>query len=114
MIAIICLLLLIIFLASISQVLLKVGSNIRNQKKSVLAPYLNVHTLCSYGLFLIVTVISVIVLKEGVPLKNYNSITSLVYVCVIGLSWGLLNEEVTKKTIVGILLIIGGVVVFNF
>jgi len=113
MIIITGLLLLIILLTSISQVLLKIGSKNKNEKNSILAPYLNIHTICSYGLLLIVTVLSVVVLEEGIPLKNYNSIISLIFVGVIGLSWGLLKEEVTKKTVVGILLIIGGVVVFN-
>ena len=58
------------------------------------------------------TVIAVIALLE-VPLKMFYAIASLNFVVVIFLSWGVLKEEVNRKMIAGILLIVGGVVVFN-
>jgi multidrug transporter EmrE-like cation transporter len=102
-----------VFFTGISQVLLKIGSaHEGKRKKSVLAVYLNLPTLCAYGLLLFVTVISVIALKE-IPLKAFYAIASLGFVVVLIFSWGLLGERITKKTITGVLLIMIGICVFN-
>jgi drug/metabolite transporter (DMT)-like permease len=102
-----------VLLTGISQVLLKIGSAYQGkQKYSVLAPYLNLPTLCAYGILLFVTVISVIALKE-VPLKVFYAIASLGFLVVAILSWGILKEKVNKKMMAGIILIVLGVVIFN-
>ena len=95
-----------VFLTGICQVLLKIGSAHQGKrKKSLLDAYLNLHTLCAYGLFLFVTLISVIVLNMGIPLKLFYAIASLNLVVVVVLSWGVLKERVTEKMVVGIVLI---------
>ena len=102
-----------VFLTGISQVLLKIGSSHQNKRNnSILAPYLNLPTLCAYGLLFCVTMITVIALKE-IPLKVVYSITSLGFLVVVGLSWGVLKENVTEKMVIGSVLIVFGIVVFN-
>jgi multidrug transporter EmrE-like cation transporter len=102
-----------VLLTGISQVLLKIGSAHReNQNESSLAPFLNIPTFCAYGILLFVTVISVIALKE-VPLKLFYTIASLGFLVVTILSWGILKEGVNTKTVVGIILISFGVILFN-
>jgi small multidrug resistance pump len=102
-----------VFLTGISQVLLKIGSAHQGKrKKTVLAVYLNFPTFFAYGLLLFVTIISVIALKE-IPLKVFYAITSLGFVVVLIFSWGLLGERITKKTVIGVLLIMVGIWVFN-
>jgi multidrug transporter EmrE-like cation transporter len=96
-------------------VLLKIGSTHQGKwKKSFLDAYLNIYTITAYGLLLLVTVISVIALTGGIPLKLFYAIGSLGLVVVVGLSWGVLKERVTGKMVVGIVLIVLGVMVFNF
>jgi small multidrug resistance pump len=102
-----------VFLTGISQVLLKIGSAHQGKRKDlILAAYLNLPSVTAYILLLFVTLITVIALKE-VPLKMAYAIASLSFVVVAGLSWGVLREEVNKKMIVGIVLIVIGIVVFN-
>jgi drug/metabolite transporter (DMT)-like permease len=102
-----------VILTGISQVLLKIGSAHQGKRKeSVLTAYLNRPTFIAYGLFLIVTVISVIALKE-MPLKVFYTITSLNFVIILGLSWWYLKEDVNMKMVAGTILIISGVLVFN-
>lgn len=102
-----------VLLTGIGQVLLKIGSGHQGKRKdSVLDAYLNLPALFAYGLLLFVTVITVIALKE-IPLKIFYAIASLNLVVVVGLSWGILKEEVNKKMVVGIVLIVLGIVVFN-
>ena len=114
MIVSLLLVLLIVFISGASQVLLKIGSAHQGKwKNSVLAVYLNLPTLSAYGLLLFVTVISVLALNQGIPLKMFYAITSLNLVVVVGLSWGILKEEVNKTMIVGIVLIVTGIILFN-
>lgn len=102
-----------VLLTGISQILLKIGSAHQGKRKdSVLAAYLNLPTLFAYGLLLLVTVISVLAMKE-IPLKMFYAIASLNFVVVVSMSWGVLKEEVNKKMIVGIVMIVLGVAVFN-
>lgn len=103
-----------VFLTGISQVLLKIGSGHQGKRiKSVFDAYLNHYTITAYGLLLLVTIINVIALTGGIPLKLVYAIASLNLVVVAGLSWGVLKERVPKKMVVGIGLIVLGVVVFN-
>jgi multidrug transporter EmrE-like cation transporter len=102
-----------VLLTGISQVLLKIGSAHQGKRrKSFLDAYLNLYTITAYGLLLLVTVISVIALKE-IPLKVFYAIASLNLVVVVGLSWGILREPVNKRKLFAVLLIISGIVVFN-
>ncbi len=103
-----------VILTGISQVLLKIGSvHQGKRKKSVLDAYLNLPTFFAYGLLFLVTVITVIALTSGIPLKIVYAIASLNLVVVVVLSWSVLKEEVNKKMIMGIMLIVLGIIVFN-
>jgi len=103
-----------VFLTGIGQILLKIGSAHQgNRKNAFLAVYLNRPTLVAYGLLLLVTVISVIALKE-IPLKVFYAIASLGFLVVVGLSRRVLKEKVTKKMVGGIVLIVFGIMVFNY
>ena len=102
-----------VLLSAISQVLLKIGSaNQGKRKNSILDPYYNLHTVIAYGLLFFATIISIIALVE-IPLKVFYAIASLGFVVVVVLSWMILKEEVNKKMVIGIVLIVLGIVVFN-
>jgi drug/metabolite transporter (DMT)-like permease len=103
-----------VLLTGISQVLLKIGSAHQGKRRpSFLDAYLNLPTLFAYGLLLLVTVISVIALKE-VQLKMFYAITSLNLVVVVGLSYLILKERITKRMIFASGLIMCGVLIFNY
>ena len=103
-----------VFLTGISQVLLKIGAAHQGKRKySLLDAYLNFHTISAYGLLLLVTVISVIALTGGIPLKLFYAITSLNLVVVVGLSWWILKEGINRKMMMGIVIIVLGIAVFN-
>lgn len=102
-----------VLLTGISQVLLKTGSAHQGKsKESVLAAYLNIPTIFAYGLLVVVTIISVIALQE-IPLKTFYALASINFVVVVGLSWGILKEKITRNLIIAIVLISSGVIIFN-
>jgi multidrug transporter EmrE-like cation transporter len=106
---------LVVLLTGISHLLLKQGSDKRGwgEKENILAAYLNWHTLSAYSILFLSTILSIMALQV-VPLKLFYAIAySLSFVVVIGLSWSILNEEVTERMLIGIGLIIIGLLVFN-
>ncbi|MDD1697767.1 MAG: EamA family transporter [Methanoregula sp.] len=103
-----------VLLTGISQVLLKIGAAHQgDQKNPVLAAYLNFPVITAYALLVFVTVITVIALKE-VPLKMVYAITSLNFVVVTILSHWILKEQIGKRMIVALGLIVSGILIFNY
>jgi len=101
-----------VMLTGVSQTLLKVGADSGVRSGRFLDSYLNLPVMTAYGLFLLVTVLTVYALRD-LPLKVFYSLTALNFIVVLGLSAVFLNEEVSRNRIVAIGLIVLGVVVFN-
>jgi len=95
-----------ILLTSVSQMLLKAGSDNAN------SIYFNRFTASGYLIFLIVTIFSILALR-GLSLKFYYALTSLNYILVLIFSYIILKEEITKNKIIGIILIVWGIIIFN-
>ena len=103
------LLILAVLVSSISQIILKKSSS--KTYDSVLKEYLNVYVITGYVLMVISTVLVVLGLK-GVPYKNEPIIESLGYLFVMILSNRLLGEKITKKKVLGNVLILVGIAVY--
>jgi multidrug transporter EmrE-like cation transporter len=105
-----------VMISGISQILLKYGA--LSEKKShhfpdYLKPYLNRYTLSAYCLLLVVTVISVYVLKE-MPLKLFFPFfISMNIVVVVVLSNFILHESLTYRKIIAIGIIVFGILIFS-
>ena len=105
----IILLILAVLVSSISQIILKKSAS--KTYNSVIREYLNIYAIVGYGLMVISTVLVVLGLK-GVPYKNEPIIESLGYIFVMILSNRILKEKITKKKIIGNLLILIGIVIY--
>lgn len=103
------LLILAVLVSSISQIILKKSSS--KTYKSIIKEYLNVYVITGYGLMVLSTVLVVLGLK-GVPYKNEPIIESLGYLFVMILSNRLLGEKITKKKVLGNVLILVGIAVY--
>ena len=103
------LLILAVLVSSISQIILKKSSS--KTYKSIIKEYLNVYVITGYGLMVLSTVLVVLGLK-GVPYKNEPIIESLGYLCVMILSNRILGEKITKKKVLGNVLILVGIAVY--
>lgn len=105
----IILLILAVLVSSISQIILKKSAS--KKYNSIIKEYLNPYVIIGYGLMVVSTVLVVLGLK-GVPYKNEPIIESLGYIFVMFLSNRILKEEITKKKIIGNLLILVGIVIY--
>lgn len=104
------LLLFSVFIASCSQILLKISAN--KKKKSRLHEYLNFHVITAYAIFFTSTILTVLAYK-GVELKYGAVIEAAGYVFILFMGRLILKEKITRNKILGIMLIIIGIIIFT-
>lgn len=98
-----------VIVSSASQMLLKKGAT--KQYDSVIHEYLNPWVISGYGLMILST-LCVIFAYRGVAYKNGAIIESLGYLLIMFLSRFFFGEKITKKKLIGNLIILAGVLVF--
>lgn len=98
-----------VIVSSASQMLLKKGAT--KKYDSVIREYLNPWVISGYGLMILST-LCVIFAYRGVAYKNGAIIESLGYLLIMFLSRIFFGEKITKKKLIGNLIILAGVLVF--
>ena len=99
-----------IFLSACSQLLLKKSAD--REHRSFLRSMLNWRVITAYAIFFGSLLINITAMSKGVKLKDMPILESLGYVFVPLLSYMVLNERITKRTMVSIVLILIGIYVF--
>lgn len=97
-------------LSSFSQILLKKSTEKR--KKTIIEEYVNVYVITGYTIMVLCMVLTVIAYR-GIPFKYGAVLESLVYLYIMVLSRLFLREKITKKKIVGNIIIGIGVIIFS-
>lgn len=105
----IILLVLAVLVSSVSQIILKKSAS--KTYNSIFKEYFNLYVITGYGLMVVSTVLVILGLK-GVPYKNEPIIESLGYIFVMILSNLILGERISKKKIIGNLLILSGIIIY--
>ncbi|ACD22706.1 multidrug ABC transporter [Clostridium botulinum] len=103
-------LLISVLVASISQVVLKKSAN--KQHKNLIKEYLNVQVVIGYSLLFLSTILTIFALK-GLPYKSVPIIETVGYAFVLIMGRLFLEEKITKKKIIGNIIIVIGIIVFN-
>lgn len=99
-----------VLIAAFSQLLLKKSAN--KKYDSVIKEYLNFLVIFGYGMFFISSILSVISLR-GISISLSSIIESLSYIIVPILSYYVLKEKINKKQLLGMVIIIVGIIIFN-
>ncbi|MCI8640283.1 MAG: EamA family transporter [Clostridia bacterium] len=99
-----------VFVSSIAQILLKKSANIERENK--LKEYLNFKTIFAYGIFFGATLCTLFAYKF-IPLTMGTILETTGYIFVTILSYFLLKEKITKKKLIGLVIIIIGVLIFS-
>lgn len=102
-------LLLSVIIASFSQILLKKSAKI--VYKTWIREYLNPYVIIGYLMMLVSTVLTIFAYR-GIEYKNGPIIESLGYMLIMLLSYYFFREKITKRKLLGNLLILIGIVVF--
>ena len=100
-----------VFISSVSQIMLKKSANRTYDNK--LKEYLNPLVIISYVLFFGATLFTVMAYKY-VPLSLGPILESSGYFFVTVLGMIFLKEKVGKKKGMGLLIILAGIIIFNF
>lgn len=98
-----------IIISSFAQLLLKKASMIKYDNK--IKEYLNLKTIIAYIVFFSATLLSVYSFK-GLPLMYGTVIGATEYIFVTLLGYFVLKEQIKLKTIIGLLFVIIGVIIF--
>lgn len=100
-----------VFISSISQVMLKKAA--MKEYKSKVEEYLNPLVIGAYMLFVLTTFLSIFAYK-GIPLSMGPVLeaTSYIYVTIFGVK--IFHEKIDKKKVIALVLIIGGIMVYSF
>ena len=99
-----------VFIASCSQIILK--SSAGREHENMLKEYLNVRVVTGYGMMVLSTILTIIAFR-GLEYKYGPVIESLGYVFVMVLGNLFLKEKITKKKLAGNALILLGIFIFN-
>lgn len=95
-----------VFISAVSQILLKAES--AKPHSSIIKEYLNVRVIVAYILFFGATLVTVYSYKV-LPISMGAMLDSFGYVFVPVLGYFILKEDVSKRKIIGIVLIVIGV-----
>ncbi|MEG2521056.1 MAG: EamA family transporter [Christensenellaceae bacterium] len=101
-----------VFISSISQILLKKSAEKNINEKSFKAQYINKFVIVGYFLLFVAMLIPLYTYTV-VPLKYGAIVESLGYAFVMILSAIFLKEKITKKKLIGNIVIIIGIIVFS-
>lgn len=101
-----------ILACSLSQLLLKTSA--RKKHDSRLFELLNPLVVLSYCVFFIALLVNIWAMSKGVQLKELAILESLGYIFVPFLSYLFLKEQINRRTIFAIFVIVTGVLVFYY
>lgn len=99
-----------IFCSSISQLFLKKSAN--KVHRARIFEILNPQVVFSYGIFFCTLLINIWAMSRGMLLKEMAMLESLGYVFVPLLSFWVLQESISKRTILSVMVILFGIFVF--
>ena len=98
-----------VFVASISQIILKKSA--AKKYKNIIYEYLNVRVVVAYSMFVVSTFLTMYAYKV-VPLTLGTLLEAVGYIYIPILSYIFLKEKITKSRVIGSVIIIIGILVF--
>ena len=97
-----------VFISSVSQILLKTSAN--KKYESRIREYLNPRVIIAYGIFFIATFVTIIAYK-GIPLSLGPILETTGYLWVLLLGYFILKEKISRRKILGLIVVVAGIVV---
>lgn len=97
-----------VFISSVSQILLKTSAN--KKYESRIREYLNPRVIVAYGIFFIATFVTIIAYK-GIPLSLGPILETTGYLWVSLLGYFILKEKISRRKILGLIVVVVGIVV---
>lgn len=102
-------LILSVLIASFSQILLKKSAE--KTYPSVIREYLNLYVIFGYGM-MFVSMFLTIIAYSGMEFTNVQIVEATGYIMVLILSYFFFHEKITRKKVIGMIFIFGGIAVY--
>ena len=99
-----------VFISSVSQTLLKKAS--MKEHKNIIGEYLNFPVIFAYGLFFASTLLTMLAYKK-LPLSMSPAFESSSYIFVTIFGVTLFKEKITRKKLLALAMILGGIIIFT-
>jgi len=93
-----------------AQMLLKKGASI--EYPNIARQYLNPWVIGGYSIMFLAMAVNIFAMNRGVQVKEVSTIESLSYLFVPCLSWLIFGEQLSRRKVIAIGVIICGVIVF--
>ncbi|MBQ8092000.1 MAG: multidrug ABC transporter [Clostridia bacterium] len=100
-----------VFIASVSQLLLKAGAN--KSYPTLIRQYLNPYVVFGYALMVLSTLLFILAYHLGLGYKYGPVFEALAYPLILVFSFLFLKEKLTVKKIAGNLIIVAGIILFH-
>jgi drug/metabolite transporter (DMT)-like permease len=100
------------FIVALAQVILKIGARQIDFKKPLYYNFKNKYLIISIFLFILDPVLSIITMRV-VDFSDFYSFTALGYFFIMMFSWLILKENFDRRRVIGNLIVIAGVLIFN-
>lgn len=97
-----------VFISSVSQILLKTSAD--KKYDSRIREYLNPRVIIAYAIFFIATFVTIIAYK-GIPLSLGPILETTGYLWVSLLGYFILKEKISRRKIIGLIVVVAGIVV---
>ncbi len=102
--------LLSVLISSFAQIILKKSAD--KGYPSIIKEYLNVRVIGAYSVFIISTLLTMYA-YTGVPLSLGTLLEAVGYIYIPILSFFFLHEKISKRTVIGSLFIICGIIIYS-
>lgn len=99
-----------VFIASATQLLLKTAAN-KRKHDSLIRLLLNGPVLLAYAIYVCVLLMNIYVVSQGISVSDMALMESLGYVFVPGLSFVFLKERMSPRMLLAIVFILSGVII---
>lgn len=98
-----------VVMASFAQILLKKSAS--KTYSSPIREYLNAYVICGYGLMFLSMFVTIMA-YSGLDFTNVPVIESLGYVVVMFLGYFFFKEKITRRKLLGMAVVMGGIFVY--
>lgn len=97
-----------VLISAVSQIILKSSADIKYDSK--IKEYLNPRVIIAYGIFFLATLVTVFAYK-GIPLSLGPILETTGYLWVSLLGYFILKEKISKRKLLGLVIVVLGIIV---
>lgn len=101
----------VVLISSFSQILLKLAANDTNNKS--FKTLFNSKVIIAYGILFLMMFVNARFVYKHIEMNSIGIIEAFAYIFIPILSWLFLHEKISKRQLIGVVIILIGIIIFN-